>query len=68
MANPIQEARDDAWEAFRQEGGTEGKFEARLFGTKAQAYYAGMVVGLDKALDLRRGPLTRIRRMVWSKR
>ena len=41
MANPIQEARDDAW-AFRQVGGTEGQFEARLFGTEAQAYYAGI--------------------------
>ena len=53
MANPIQEARDDAWGAFRQVGGTEGQFEARLFGTEAQAYYAGMVVGLDQALKPR---------------
>ena len=68
MANPIQEARDDAWETFRQVGGTEGQFEARLFGTEAQAYYAGMVVGLEKALELRRGLLARIRRMAWSKR
>ena len=52
----------------RQVGGTEGQFEARLFGTEAQAYYAGMVVGLEKALELRRGLLARIRRMVWPKR
>ena len=68
MANPIQEARDDAWGAFRQVGGTEGQFGARLFGTEAQAYYAGMVAGLDQALELRQGLLARIRRTVWSKR
>ena len=68
MANPRQEVRDDALEAFRQVGGTEGQFEARLFGTEAQAYYAGMVVGLDQALELRRGLLARTRRTVWPKR
>ena len=68
MTEAIQEARGDAWEAFQQVGGTEGQFEARLFGTEAQSYYAGMVEGLDKALNLRQGLLARIRRMVWSKR
>ena len=45
-------ARDSVWRAFLEVGGIAEMFRARLFETEAQAYYAGQVVGIDRAATL----------------
>ena len=45
-------AQDSAWQAFLEVGGNTEMFKARLFKTEAQAYYAGQVVGIDRAATL----------------
>ena len=49
----IELPRADAWGAFIQVGGTPGMSEAGLFNTHAQAFYAGMVAGIDRAIAVR---------------
>ena len=45
-------ARDSVWRAFLEVGGNAEMFRVRLFKTEAQAYYAGQVVGIDRAATL----------------
>ena len=49
----IEVLRDQVWGAYAQVGGTLDQCKAGIFDTNAQAYYAGMVTGIDQAIAVR---------------
>ena len=49
----IELLRAQVWGAYAQVGGRPDQFNAGLFDTNAQAYYAGMVAGIDQAIAVR---------------